>query len=212
MFLPGRAECLIKINFMFHQKKKQSEYFILTQDESDQDFPVIAAYPDDLDVIDFITGKTVKRIRFPVLMDLSEDSTDFRPDLFLTVFPLFSNRMKEILDLSGIQHIEYFPVVFSNTRSLEMETGYWIANILSVIECLDVRESLITVLSGRSRIAINGGFRINEARIHQDKIFRLAEDRNLIIVNEEIKSTLESCGLKGVEFINTKDYRPQVSQ
>lgn len=183
-----------------------SEYFILGQDKQQAGGPIIENYPDDLDILDLISGKKLDRTMEPIVIELAESSGDFRPDMVTYLLPLFSDKLKNILTDLGIDNIDYYPVIFSNQASEKEDTKYWLANILGLIQCLDIENSETSTHPLSKKVKIEKSFILDESLLSGQKIFRIAEERSLIIINEDIKNQLDNQQLQGVRVINTRDY------
>lgn len=183
-----------------------SEYFILGQDKQQSGGPIIENYPDDIDILDLISGKKLERTMEPTIIELAESSGDFRPDMVTYLLPLFSDNFKNILTNLGVDNIDYYPVIFTNHAGEKENTEYWLANILGLIECLDIENSETSTHPLSKKIKIEKNFSLDDSLLSGQKIFRIAEERSFIIISEDVKNQLEKQQLSGVRIINTREY------
>ena len=100
-----------------------------------------------MDPIDWIDGKIMPAPPKDSILNLSEASGDYRGSIIDGLITLYHDTLKKTLTDFGIDNIQYFPVKLRNQpgskRPMPVEGGYWIANIIGVIECVDTEKSII---------------------------------------------------------------------
>ncbi len=159
----------------------------------------------ELDPVTLLSGEILSPAPGSINIALTPTGGDFYPDVFNSLFTLFSNKVKKCLDACGIQNIQYFPVALMDAKSETINTDYWLANIIGRISCLDVEHSDV-----EEDVFGDGfdfkSFTIDEQRTMGAEIFRLHEDGSLIILSERVYTALADAGLKGVVLENTRNY------
>lgn len=87
------------------------EYYILDEVAGNPDIPYIEELPEQLDMIGVVIGKTYS-FNLPIRLTVTivDESEVIYPDMMTADIPLFSKRLKNILDDLGIDNIVYFPV------------------------------------------------------------------------------------------------------
>ncbi len=184
-----------------------SEFYLLDQDTQHPDLPVIEDYPEEIEIMDFISGRVVKVENTPIEMSLSISSGSFRPDLITYLLPLFSDKMKNALSDFGVDNIDYSPVIFRDYKNMNEESGYWLANVIALLKCVDIDKSTVDIseLCGAKMYDFES-FVIDEKRTANLPLFRLVERGQFLIINEALKKHLDKYNFEGIRILNTRDY------
>jgi hypothetical protein len=182
-------------------------FYILDQDAEIEGSAAVEDLPESMDPIDWIRGKIMPAPPKDLILNLSEASGDYRGDIIDGLITLYHDELKKSLTAFGIDNIQYFPVKLRNPpgskRPMPVESGYWIANIIGVIECVDKENStLIPLPSGIGEDL--GPFQIMESKTKGAPLFRLAEDPTLVIVTEKLAKHLAASGTCGARLRNTR--------
>ncbi|WDD97547.1 imm11 family protein [Thalassomonas actiniarum] len=121
--------------------------------------------------------------------------------------PLMSKRLFDALTKAGVDNIEYFPAVLKNTKTKQIYP-YFVYNIVGKISATDLTNSEYTTFGNESTYASTSFNKLvlDETKIHQLLLFRLAEDVSAIVVHEKIKTQIEDSGINTMEFIKPEDY------
>jgi hypothetical protein len=161
---------------------------------------------------DFMSGKYVDEVEIlTVYYDTESEHTDypFGPGLL----PVYSSRLKSLIDGLGINEIQYIPLRIKHKHSDKEVYGYFLANYLSVIDCLNREKSIYQIytkenlLYWEQRPYMLGTFHyVNNAILDVDKIgdariFRLWGWEVMIIVREDVKQAIEEAGITGGGFL-----------
>ena len=181
------------------------QYYILDQDPNNPDGAAVGSLPDDIEPLDWIQGKAVTAPTTPLRLPLMRSSGDFRGDIMGGLITLFSDQLKTALDSFGVDNVDYYQVELENPYTNDTEGGYWIANILGRVECVDVGKSSITPRRSGGRGKLKS-FYVDPDAAQDFSLFRLHEKPTLIIVTERLKKHLDSAGLVGVRTRLTQDY------
>lgn len=177
--------------------------------EPDRRIPGIAAVgtvPDDMDPLDWMHGKRMPPpAAGPMRLPLSDSSGDLRPEIMGTLLTLFSDTLKDAMGAFGIDNIDYHPVELQHPVTKVVEQGYWLANIIGIVSCVDTTRSVIVPRPSGGKGWLKS-FYVDPARASALRIFRLAEDPTLIVIDEPLRSHLRSLELAGVRLRHTKAY------
>ena len=171
--------------------------------------------PDGLRPAKWITGEALLK-QPPVLILIGDDdSPTILSDVILTSFdiPILSPKAISVLDKSGVNNIQYFPVLIKNWQNSEIEKSYKIANIVGLVYCLDRTNSTYNTFPEDDDISWLQQYSIFIEKIlpippnkNKPLIFRLGEFSYHILVHETIKTAFEKEGITGSEFICPEDY------
>ncbi len=182
-----------------------TEYFIIEQETMQEGPPVLDTLPEDIDVLDFTSGRRVERSSDPIVIALRESIGSFLPDMLTYLIPLFSEKLKHILNELHVSNIDYYPVELIDTDTRKIDRTYWLANIIGCIECVDIENSDATYDKLFKKHTFKS-FLIDESKVRDASMFRLAEKQRLIIIDEALKASLDRAELQGVRVRNTRDY------
>ena len=142
-----------------------------------------------------------------------EEEVEYTDYPFTTgLLPVYSTRLKALMDNLGIEWIQYLPLtVKKHNLSKEIE-GYFIANYLKVIDCLNRERSSYQVwtkenlLFWEKREYMLGTFRdvkkivLDTNKINNAKIFRLWGWELAVIIREDLKREIEKAKITGCVF------------
>lgn len=181
-------------------------YFILKQDRLVPDVAGIGEIPESIDPLDWVEGKVMPAPEVPVRIGLSEASGSFRGDIIQSFVTLYSNRLRDALSAFGVDNLQYFTAELEDPRTGGLEQGYWLTNVVGLIECVDLERSTFKPRRSGNGIVLKG-FSIDERRAPEQPIFRLNEDPTLVIINERLKRYLDDAKLAGVNMEPTEEYR-----
>jgi hypothetical protein len=178
-------------------------------------FMHVSQDPDGLEHEDWITGNAL--LKPPPIMTLTgdDDSPIVLSDVVLTGFdlPILSPKAISVLDKSGVNNIEYFPVQIRNWQNSEIEKSYKIANIVGLVSCLDRKNSNYNTFPEDDTISWLQQYSIFTEKIlpippnkNKPLIFRLGEFPYHVLAHKTIKAAFKKEGITGSEFILPEDY------
>ena len=178
-------------------------FYILDQNAEIEGSAAVNDLPESIDPLDWIRGKIMPAPPKDLVLNLSEASGDGRGDIIDGLITLYSDKLKKVLTDFGIDNIQYFPVKLRDPKDGTLERGYWIANIIGLIECVDKENStLIPLPSGIGNDL--GPFQIMASKTKGVPLFRLAEAPTLVIVTEKLVDHLIASEICGVRARDTK--------
>lgn len=118
--------------------------------------------------------------------------------------------MRRALDQAGVDNIQYFPAHVHMQYAEDEETvaEYWIANVVGAVACAAPLSPGAAHHREERRVAPgpSPGFTVDPKRARDFRLFRLAEDRRLLIVNYRVARALEAAELQGVLLQAPEDY------
>ena len=123
---------------------------------------------------------------------------------------LVSTAMRRALDAVGVDNVEYFPAhlrwQYGDDDTVLAE--YWVANVVGAVACAAPLSAPATHAVPLPAVAARDAtvaarvrtraFRIDPDRARGFDLFRLAEDRRLLVVSQRVAKALRDAGLTGV--------------
>ena len=179
-----------------------SRFYLLEQNLYLPDTWGVSSCPDTLDPIDLLVGVGLAPGVMPVDIGLSDASGEARPDIVISLVPLFSIRLRRVLDRAGVDNIQYIEAQLRHPGGYVVDDQYFVANVLGRVRAVDRGTSHFGEPTG----AIPGDlldFTIDPSAARDLRLFRLDESPILIVIDEPLKLALESAGLVGLELLPT---------
>lgn len=120
--------------------------------------------------------------------------------------PVFSDRLCSLLQDLGITNLEYVPLTLADPFAGTTRTGYRIANVIGVVDCIDRQASELELFDDGD-IEFIDRLVLDPARIPSGlDIFRLAGRTTLVIVSRRLKDAIADAGMTGCVFYRPEDY------
>ena len=118
---------------------------------------------------------------------------------------IVSERMRSALERAGVDNIQYLQATLEQRVSERKFSGYWVANVIGALACVD-REASVFERASDSYAGDLRSFQIDQRATYDWGLFRVAEDRRLVAVHERVRSALERAQLRGVLFQAPSEY------
>ena len=186
--------------------KVMTYYMLLASEDINEDRIVCLSNDDeDINGYELCIGKEYKRwdgkFQFYYDQDQGSKETDYLVN-DMSWF-LVSEKLKAILDEMNTS-IQYLPVQIKEKNSLKELKGYYVANILTVVNALCLREC--TRGPGFGRLFRNIiKYAIYEKKVKGADIFKLGKGEQIpIFVSEKFKNCFEEHKLTGIDFLEIK--------
>lgn len=177
-------------------------YRLLRQDARPDLWQV--AFGGDLPVDALRAGLPIDRPAGPWRATLAS-AADPPSDLLEFPCPLVSDAMRQALVGAGVDTVQFFPVRLDEQYGDgAVVAEYWAMNVLGAVACaapLEERAAGGELAEGRP-----APFRIDPARTFALDLFRLAEDRRLLVVSARVAAALGAAGLRGVVLQDPATY------
>lgn len=124
--------------------------------------------------------------------------------------PLVSDAMRRALDDAGVENVEYFPVEvtpqYADDGADAVRARYWAANVVGAVACAVPLPNRATGGVAEEPDAPTGPFAIDAARAAGVGLFRLAEDRRLLVASPRVAAALHGARLRGVVLQDPATY------
>jgi len=165
----------------------------------------IAYVKPELDPVDFISGVRLTSIDEGIEVHLMDSSGIARPDVVLSLFTIFSERLKLLLDMAGVENIDYYQAKIIHPNGDIISEKYYVANIIGLIDAVDQSTSKLTPQRGKMPSRIKQ-FYINNDNTNNLNVFRIVNSPSLIIISNRIKVVIENAILSGVYLLPTQKW------
>ncbi len=141
-----------------------------------------------------------------VVLDLAETGGDMRVDFIRNHdrVVLASSRAREVLVAGGAveEQVEYLPVTLRDKKKRVLDTQYFIVNPVVNVACMDRKRSEHSTYSNSDQIMHIERLYLDDAQIPKDTpIFRLAEDKKLILIRRDLLAAIQGAGLVGLHAV-----------
>ena len=182
----------------------------------DNDLASFDQYPENIDRKAYLLTEGIScKGCLPEDVEFSMDdnkgmiTTDSMPNN-LRLF-LISEKLKAILEKEVPGEIEFLPIQVLDHQKNKIESSYYIANFLTVVACMNHQES-VYVMSALDKTQVHH-FKhlfLDKTKIPDNtKIFRLGEQKRLVLVRRDLANLILDSGCTGISFIDIKDYGKQ---
>jgi hypothetical protein len=143
-------------------------------------------------------------VQGPVLVRLSAWG-DLASDFLERPIVVVSDSMRAALDRLGVDNVQYFKARLQQELSDRIEEGFWLANVIGKVACVDRLASKFEAIDDVEQGELES-FRIDPALTCGLDLFRLAEDCRMLVVSPRVQDALASANLRGVLFQDTTTY------
>lgn len=161
----------------------------------------------DREDIDFIAGETI-RAKVP-LIQLVADSREKFADYQFTLpgLPLFSSKLRNVLEEIGIHNIQYFDTQFLLKNGKLIRDDYKIANVIGVAKCFDWERSKYDDSKRAYGIVTHIDELVLDLSLVGDRrLFRMAENASILLVADSVKECLEEEKVTGIRFTPPEEF------
>ena len=188
-------------------KAKSGTYFVV--DETG-DYAMVVESPTLDGRTDVKFGRGVRIDADLSKLEFLLDPKDKRemPD-FGTAFGglVVSERFREVLDEAGVDNVDYYPVRITQKATGEKHTGFFQANVIGAIACVDRGKSKFTPSEIKPKLITEfKDLRLDPKKVGGEKLFRLAEYPAMLIAHESVKKAIEKAKLSGIKFTAADGY------
>jgi hypothetical protein len=116
-----------------------------------------------------------------------------------------SPAMRDALDRAGVDNVQYIKADVRMEYVADVVVrDYWVANVVGVLACVDP-DFVPSELGVKGR-GLRQGFRVDPLRAGGFSMFRLAEDRRLVVIGDGVAQALRAAGLRGLVLQDTERY------
>jgi len=178
-----------------------SSHWVLFADAQVEGAASVTEVPKGLNLNEWLAGEGMNIPEGEEIQALlSSGSGDFRGDLMAGVLPLFHEDFLDTLKEFGIDDIQSQSVELKDQNTGELEHGYYMANIPSLIKCIKNYD-----LKSSSHLEPEL-FEVDNEKTQGLHIFRPVENPKLIVISQELNEFLTSKEVVAVRTIPTVEY------
>jgi hypothetical protein len=149
-------------------------------------------------------GIPLEEVTVPVRVEVAAQGEGHSDILDLPCL-VVSDRLRQVLECAGVDNVEYYPAVLQIEYLDEPIEGYWLANVIGTVACVDRERSQFEPRHGSETGELRA-FEIDPADSLGLRLFRLAEDPRLVVVDQRVRATLEATTLRGLLLQETRTY------
>lgn len=197
-------------------KHRDAVYHPLVHDSSDENLILVDQPPDSIRKQNYKLNQGVSCAGwFPenVLFEMSEDRGKVLSDSVEnnSLLLIVSQKLKEFLESHAKEWIEFLPVGILDHEKQPIEAPYYIANVLRTLPCMDeARSDFVPSALDKTQVHHIKRLVLDVDQIPEDaKIFRLGQERDLILVRSDLAEAIKSAGMTGIQFVALEDYGEQ---
>lgn len=118
---------------------------------------------------------------------------------------LVSPALRRALDGAGVDNVQYFPAQLRMEYAEEVVAEYWAANVVGAVACAVAYDDALPP-EPAPPLGPAPPFRIDPARARGLDLFRLAEDRQLLVVSARVAEAIRAAGLRGLVLQDPAQY------
>ncbi|WP_196137598.1 imm11 family protein [Aliikangiella sp. G2MR2-5] len=148
--------------------------------------------PSDIsEDISFMKGSVInQKIEQPIIYSTDATHGAKMLDFKDCSFPLMSEKFVSLLQEAGVDNLQLFPAIVKSDVDGTIWDNYFAVNILGVIQCADLSNSIYSEL-------MPGSYIFDELAIDAEKandalLFRLYEDKATIIIHRDVGRHVKS--------------------
>jgi hypothetical protein len=150
----------------------------------------------------------IQSIPIPIEIDVEvfRDYSGQPPEMRDNGVCVMTRRLSEALTQAGVDNIDYYPAVLTNTTSGE-KYNYVAYNIIGKVAAADLENSDFS--SYDNKLVADVGFKelvLDESKIHGLLLFRLAEKLSTILIHDNVRKAILEQGIDTLTFIKPEDY------
>ena len=120
----------------------------------------------------------------------------------LSNYPTVSTRFRELLDAHASAEIEYLPVNIIDHKGKKVDGGYYIANIIGTVDCVDLANSeYVSDPMYPDEFQFLSKLNLHLSKIPKESnIFRIKENKTTIIVRSDLAEVIKDSKISGCVF------------
>ena len=120
---------------------------------------------------------------------------------------VFSGRLRRVLDEVGVTNIDYYPCRMRNPLDGTSTDDYRVANLIGEIACVNRPKSDLEMdPDDPQQIMFINSLVLIEDAIGEASMFRLAEQKQVIVAHDRVKDACQAVGITGVKFYAPEEF------
>ena len=118
---------------------------------------------------------------------------------------IVSTRFKDILTELGVKEIQYLAINIINSEDNKEVNGYYVANVLNVVDALNLENSDYSVVEfeGEKIYSIRK-FAVNNDKVNNIDLFKLKGQEISLFASESLKALVDKNKITGCDFLEIK--------
>lgn len=121
--------------------------------------------------------------------------------------PVMRDDLVKVLTDAGVDSVQYFPAVLINPADGTRYTNYKAFNVVGLVAAADMQASELMGTSDSTMGDVDfNRLVLDESKIGDVLMFRLAECVSAIVVHEKVKAAIEASGIPGFVFYGPGDW------
>ncbi|MDH5216136.1 MAG: hypothetical protein OEX19_00430 [Gammaproteobacteria bacterium] len=129
-----------------------------------------------------------------------------KADYLEAPLPIISERLYFVLKEAGVDNIDVYPMEICDEEGLVLYDDYFAVNIIGKVSAVDIEKSISDEDQADSMISKSfDSLAINEDAANGLKLFRLAENVGVVLVNENIKNILTVNKFETIELLEPEN-------
>ncbi|MDR7212080.1 imm11 family protein [Flavobacterium piscis] len=175
--------------------------------DAEEEAAALGSWPK-FEGVNWMLGRPVtKEIPTPIIIELDPDNPGLMMPMFYSGVLLFSDEMIAILHKIGVTNFQCFDTIIRDTVKEIDHTNYKLINIIGLVAAADFEKSDYDTHGGTALIDTDfDSLSIDENKINGQRLFRLAESVNGIVIHEDVKKALEEHGIENLDFVLPEDW------
>jgi hypothetical protein len=126
-------------------------------------------------------------------------------DLWDVCLPLMSTRLVDALAEAGVNNLQLYPAILTNTQTKETY-DYYVFNVVGKIAASDMKKSDTESFDGQLTDTSFFSLSIDEQKALSLLMFRIAENINALMVHERVRDYVVSKGIPQARFVKPENW------
>jgi hypothetical protein len=156
----------------------------------------------------WMTGQPITyEVPTPLGYELDADYPGELLPMYKSAAPLMRDNLLDVLSSCGVTNLQLFDAILTDPRAGDEHRDYKAVNVIGAVKAADLAASKLMPTSNSTLIDADFDRLAFRQGIPGDLlIFRLAESVNAIVVNELIKTSVESARIPGMTFFASGEW------
>lgn len=174
--------------------------------DAEEDVAALGSWPQ-FDGVNWMLGRLEKEIPTPILTELDQENSGLMMPMFNSGVLLFSDEMITVLHKLGITNFQCFDTILRDTINNVDYTNYKVINIIGLVAAANLDMSDYNSHGETANIDTDfDSLSLDHSKIKGQRLFRLAESVNGIVIDEEVKIAFEEHGIEHLDFVLPEDW------
>ena len=184
--------------------------YLSNPSDPDDEGPFLEIHQGDVRVDGVTSWHTGARFTVPIPSPLMIRATPRHgfvgapQDFFGGTICFMSPRLLAIMTAHGVDNLDVYPAVVTYTTTGEQHPVHAF-NLLGLVSAVDLATSQASSFDGDFRMDSSlRGFTVDEPRVGDRKLFRLAENCVTVLAHQRIKDAVDAAGIRTFSWVDPK--------